>query len=84
MASMPVAINNLRDIDNYYLSIDRGSHVSGDTQVSFTDEANLGGDNIFASQNYQFDTIIPQFATCLLYTSPSPRDRQKSRMPSSA
>ena len=28
--------------------------------------------------------IIPQATTCLLYTSPSPRDRQKSRMPSSA
>ena len=27
---------------------------------------------------------IPQAVTCLLYTSPSPRDRQKSRMPSSA
>ena len=25
-----------------------------------------------------------QFESCLLYTSPSPRDRQKSRMPSSA
>ena len=25
-----------------------------------------------------------QHTTCLLYTSPSPRDRQKSRMPSSA
>eukprot|EP00828_Plagiopyla_frontata_P045762 TRINITY_DN7924_c0_g1_i2.p2 TRINITY_DN7924_c0_g1~~TRINITY_DN7924_c0_g1_i2.p2 ORF type:complete len:118 (+),score=15.65 TRINITY_DN7924_c0_g1_i2:96-449(+) len=25
-----------------------------------------------------------QIITCLLYTSPSPRDRQKSRMPSSA
>ena len=25
-----------------------------------------------------------RIATCLLYTSPSPRDRQKSRMPSSA
>ena len=25
-----------------------------------------------------------QLKTCLLYTSPSPRDRQKSRMPSSA
>ena len=25
-----------------------------------------------------------QLGTCLLYTSPSPRDRQKSRMPSSA
>ena len=24
------------------------------------------------------------FRVCLLYTSPSPRDRQKSRMPSSA
>ena len=27
---------------------------------------------------------LAQFITCLLYTSPSPRDRQKSRMPSSA
>ena len=26
----------------------------------------------------------PEHQTCLLYTSPSPRDRQKSRMPSSA
>ena len=25
-----------------------------------------------------------RYETCLLYTSPSPRDRQKSRMPSSA
>ena len=28
------------------------------------------------------ENILPQF--CLLYTSPSPRDRQRSRMPSSA
>ena len=28
--------------------------------------------------------ITNQRETCLLYTSPSPRDRQKSRMPSSA
>ena len=27
---------------------------------------------------------LEQFVDCLLYTSPSPRDRQKSRMPSSA
>ena len=34
-----------------------------------------------------FDTVIPRdvnVTDCLLYTSPSPRDRQKSRMPSSA
>ena len=37
----------------------------------------------------QFDSIVEfagleRFIDCLLYTSPSPRDRQKSRMPSSA
>ena len=30
------------------------------------------------------DRIWQDFMDCLLYTSPSPRDRQKSRMPSSA
>ena len=28
--------------------------------------------------------LTPKILACLLYTSPSPRDRQKSRMPSSA
>ena len=65
MASMPVGINNLRDIDTYYLSLSRGSLASGDTQVSFKDESNVGGVDIFASQNYQFDTVTPQFATLL-------------------
>ena len=37
----------------------------------------------------EFDHIVKQLKLsgeniCLLYTSPSPRDRQKSRMPSSA
>ena len=30
------------------------------------------------------EKMIGQSIGCLLYTSPSPRDRQKSRMPSSA
>ena len=39
-------------------------------------EVEMGGHEVlmFGSNAY----------TCLLYTSPSPRDRQKSRMPSSA
>ena len=32
----------------------------------------------------EFNIYEEQFMSCLLYTSPSPRDRQKSRMPSSA
>ena len=31
-----------------------------------------------------FGSFVREFYHCLLYTSPSPRDRQKSRMPSSA
>ena len=30
------------------------------------------------------NNIIDELATCLLYTSPSPRDKRQSRMPSSA
>ena len=33
---------------------------------------------------YNTTTNLVEFWDCLLYTSPSPRDRQKSRMPSSA
>ena len=44
------------------------------------------------SRGFEADDIIATYADaamkknwhCLLYTSPSPRDRQKSRMPSSA
>ena len=39
------------------------------------------------SQKSEHDPFMLQpgeFCFCLLYTSPSPRDRQKSRMPSSA
>ena len=34
--------------------------------------------------NLKFLMSIAKSGNCLLYTSPSPRDRQKSRMPSSA
>ena len=37
-----------------------------------------------AQQITQVKTIESHRATCLLYTSPSPRDRTRSRMPSSA
>ena len=36
------------------------------------------------SSDKSLDGKIPMTPSCLLYTSPSPRDRQKSRMPSSA
>ena len=36
------------------------------------------------SKNHEVKVIEPSLFACLLYTSPSPRDRIASRMPSSA
>ena len=33
---------------------------------------------------HSFSDLLTDWVTCLLYTSPSPRDRSLSRMPSSA
>ena len=52
-----------------------------------------GKDNVIAlsvsygqkhDKEIQAAKAVSAFYGCLLYTSPSPRDRQKSRMPSSA
>ena len=40
--------------------------------------------NFATGDMMSFGTMVAVLFTCLLYTSPSPRDRQKSRMPSSA
>ena len=45
------------------------------------------GDNVTIKNNvsvWEGVQIAADVFVCLLYTSPSPRDRQKSRMPSSA
>ena len=44
----------------------------------------LVGLAIFQTSVFLFYITVGKVAGCLLYTSPSPRDRQKSRMPSSA
>ena len=49
--------------------------------IQKANENHFGFGDIQVTENAQF-TEYPE--GCLLYTSPSPRDRQKSRMPSSA
>ena len=41
-------------------------------------------DKVVGGSATYFSLAASLYADCLLYTSPSPRDRQKSRMPSSA
>ena len=64
--------------------------ISGDTAVNST-VAQAIGTRAGTGTTNEFDGYIAQAAifdgtayTCLLYTSPSPRDRTRSRMPSSA
>ena len=65
----------------------RGMETIGGILLDEADEACIS-DKMFGSilDKIDSDMISPvgQKETCLLYTSPSPRDRQKSRMPSSA
>ena len=56
-----------------------------------TTSANLSGgpdpltaEDVFSQLNGRIDLIVDGGNTCLLYTSPSPRDGLLSRMPSSA
>ena len=44
----------------------------------------LGLTNMSADNRSRFETAFTQSIDCLLYTSPSPRDKRQSRMPSSA
>ena len=41
-------------------------------------------EGVYLSPKFNKDGLIPVVTTCLLYTSPSPRDATLSRMPSSA
>ena len=44
----------------------------------------LAEKNSFIFESVEKGTIKGRYTICLLYTSPSPRDRTRSRMPSSA
>ena len=53
-----------------------------DTPGELINKAHARGISVLGLMDH--DTVAGWDEACLLYTSPSPRDRQKSRMPSSA
>ena len=54
--------------------------LTGNWKLVFNEEFNGNGN----MRNYSTFDLDPMLDTCLLYTSPSPRDQRGSRMPSSA
>ena len=56
-----LTLKNNRGIDNYHIQFSRTGRSSGDDMLNFTTQSTLGGSNCRASQNIQFNQIIPQF-----------------------
>ena len=70
----------------YEMAIDCGNDVNEEDYDGCTPLFHVSAFNM---NDYfiEYDKIVDlfiEYGACLLYTSPSPRDRQKSRMPSSA
>ena len=79
---------NMSDIRNG-LSIDDTQQPRAQPVDNAAATPNAPGRQYKANGEFKPDTLTKdasagQYKFCLLYTSPSPRDRQKSRMPSSA
>ena len=64
---------------NYYRKLENNNSLSKKNSFQYALGA-MQTEKLKSSHLLQIDSSYP----CLLYTSPSPRDRQKSRMPSSA
>ena len=65
-------VSDLSQLDSFNINLEKISikDISNQAQSLFDDD--------------KFKLIFDEFITCLLYTSPSPRDKRQSRMPSSA
>ena len=70
---MMFLFEKLRDNKNYN-ELEKYNEVSADLVKDILEEAAKINQNL----------ILPLAKACLLYTSPSPRDTERSRMPSSA
>ena len=83
---MPLAMERIPD--SIRLTITRGKQylewTLKDLLDSLLTEVELREDHNLTAQRGGSNDRRKGPQTCLLYTSPSPRDRQKSRMPSSA
>ena len=71
-----IGINDEPRKDSYLVYLNQADGLKGILNRDFDEWSNFDGWEGISVQQWIF--------SCLLYTSPSPRDRQKSRMPSSA
>ena len=84
-------VDTFERINNVWMKVTRGDIASrfDDIKETYLEVANdsreqIERERVILEAYQDFRGAIKQSEICLLYTSPSPRDRQKSRMPSSA
>ena len=85
LAAEAIKNRTLRHLDTYLLEFEEKATAAG-AQVHWArdaDEANRIVVDLVRGTGAS-EVVKVKSMACLLYTSPSPRDRQKSRMPSSA
>ena len=68
----------------YSVAAGRGSAPASPSNIAAAKAAGINLDAAKVGECFHEHFKPAQYKDCLLYTSPSPRDRQKSRMPSSA
>ena len=73
------------DLTGYAEEIEKILSRSPETQMVVHPELHLFGSDMSIDALQEIaQSLDSKFVACLLYTSPSPRDRTRSRMPSSA
>ena len=79
-------INSYTDIDTIYITLGFEGDLIKEyiKHAQYTNVEFIEIKDWMSNQIKSFQQIPEHVFDCLLYTSPSPRDRQKSRMPSSA
>ena len=84
-----IKIHNYKRFSDFDVSFDPelsvliGDNEAGKSSILNAIDLVLSGSR-HKLESVGLDSIFNIACICLLYTSPSPRDRQKSRMPSSA
>ena len=86
MADKQIARDVLKEFSNQGLNIKLGCNLTD--AKSTAKKVNVTYQSSEGEQKDSFDKLIVAVGrrpnSCLLYTSPSPRDKRQSRMPSSA
>ena len=81
-----IASTYSKECKTIFSALSRGIRVLSITRAELVRYANhVGGNRLFdVTQSTEDDDEMDTSNSCLLYTSPSPRDQRGSRMPSSA